>query len=169
MKRAIGWLLAVTSLTGTALADEYRDDVFAPGYSELHINFATSQYDSQIWQRPGSSANLKYHDTLLILSAPSCVRLETGAPAPYTSSTDTMFFLSYSNDTSNNDWRWLDDDSGTDYLSQAYLRYDSGSGQRRVRVRTTGYNSSINSQRVDIVITQVPLSECPTTGNVAYL
>jgi hypothetical protein len=169
MKRAIGLALGVVLVTGTALADEYRGDVFAPGYSELDINFASSQYDSQLWQRPGRSTNLKYHDTLLILSAPSCVRLETGAPPPFTSTTDTMFFLSYSSDTSVNDWSWLDDDSGTDYLSQAYLRYDSGSGQRRVRVRTTGYDESINSQRVNIHISVMPLSECPTSGNVAFL
>jgi hypothetical protein len=170
MKTGLIFALGVLLSAGTAMADEYRGDVFSPGYSELDIDFANSKYDSQVWMRPSGFANAKYHDTLIILHSPGCVRIETGAPPPYTGSTDTMLFLSYSNDTSDNNWNWLDDDSGYEYLSTGYLRYESGSGQRRVRIRTTGYDSNINSQHVNIHITQMALSECPASGgNVAIL
>jgi hypothetical protein len=170
MKKGMLFALGVLLSAGTAIADEYRGDVFAPGYSELDIDFASSNYNSQLWLRPGGSANNKYHDTLIILHEPGCVMLQTGAPAPYTSSTDTMFFISHSNDTSDNNWNWLDDDSGFEYLSTGYLRYGSGTGQRRVRIRTTGYDTNINNQRVNIHISHLPLSECPTSGsNVAAL
>lgn len=170
MKSRVVAALSVLMLTGTALADEYRGHVVAPNYSELDINFADSQYNNQLWLRPGGSANTKYQDTLIILFSPGCVKLQTGAPPPYTSSTDTMFYLSYSNDSNNNDWNWLDDDSGDDYLSVGYLRYETGTGQRRVRIRTTGYDANINNQRVNIHIQTVPLSECPASGyNVASI
>jgi hypothetical protein len=165
MLAAMGMLL----LSGTALADEYRRDVFAANYSELQINFADSQYNNQVWQRPGRQESLKYHDTLIIMFAPGCVWLQTGAPPPNTDITDTMFYFSYSNDSNNNEWGWLDDDSGHAYLSTGYLRFESG-GERRVRVRTTGYDANINSQRVDISMHHMPLSECPSSGgNVVIL
>ena len=81
-----------------------------------------------------------------------------------------MFYLSYSDDSNNNDWRWFDDEAGTDYLSLGFMRYEKASGEHRFRVRTTGYDTNINNQKVDIHIPIVPLSQCPASGsNVAFL
>ena len=95
MKKGIFAAMGVLLLNGTALADEYRGDIFAANHSELQINFADSQYNNQLWHRPGSqsSSSVKYHDTLIISFAPGCVWLQTGAPAPHTDVTDPMLMI----------------------------------------------------------------------------
>lgn len=164
--RKAGWMAFASVLAaGTALAAEYRGDVFAPDYSELQVDFTNSKYDDQSWLRPYGFEQARYHDTLIILHEPGCVWIQTGSP---TVGADTMLYLSYSNDENADDWEWLDDDSGHDYLSEAFLRYESGSGQRRVRIRTTGYSSVIDGQQVNVHIHHQPLSQCPESGfNVA--
>ncbi|MEN9579634.1 MAG: hypothetical protein RJA70_2643 [Pseudomonadota bacterium] len=161
--------IALLLVSGTAIAEEYRGDVFASGYSELDIHFSDSKYNNQTWIRPGTNDSIKYHDTLIILFAPGCVQVEIGSPSPFTQVADPMLYWSTSAETTNTSWSYLDDDSLGFYLSKGYIRYN-GSGDRRFRIRTTGYNSAINSQPVNIHVSLVPLSSCPASGsNVATL